>query len=68
WKARVASEVGAAARATQPSSGAESVVRTTQPSLSLGVSFNNLFNQSYQIVQGYPMPGFHMMFSVTFKW
>ncbi len=41
---------------------------TTQPSLSLGVSFNNIFNRSYQIVQGYPMPGFNMMFSVTFKW
>lgn len=49
-------------------SGSESVVRTTRPSLVLGVSFNNIFNRSYQIVQGYPMPGFHMMFSVTFKW
>ena len=54
-KARAASEVGAAARANEPS-------------LALGVSFNNIFNQSYQIVQGYPMPGFNMMFSVTFKW
>ena len=28
---------------------------------------NNLFNQSYQIVQGYPMPGFNAMLSVTLR-
>ena len=48
--------------------GSEPRDKIIPPSLALGVSFNNLFNQSYQIVQGYPMPGFNMMFSVTFKW
>ena len=35
--------------------------------LSVGVSLNNLFNTHYQIVQGYPMPGFNALLTVDFK-
>ena len=38
------------------------------PELGLGIALNNVFNQSYQIVQGYPMPGFNIMLSVEYCW
>ena len=38
------------------------------PELSVGLALNNIFNQSYQIVQGYPMPGFNAMLSVELSW
>ena len=36
--------------------------------LSLGVVVGNVFNQQYQIVQGYPMPGTNAMASLEFAW
>lgn len=40
------------------------------PSQSFKVCFscNNIFNCHYQIVQGYPMPGFNAMLSLEFNW
>ena len=38
------------------------------PELSIGLALNNIFNQSYQIVQGYPMPGFNAMILVEYSW
>ncbi len=35
--------------------------------LDLSLRCNNLFNQRYQIVQGYPMPGFNAMLSLTLR-
>lgn len=37
-------------------------------SLLLGVTIDNVFNTPYQVVQGYPMPGFNAQFSVSFRW
>jgi len=37
-------------------------------SLLLGVTIDNVFNTPYQIVQGYPMPGFSAQLSATFRW
>ena len=42
--------------------------RARIPELALGVSLNNIFNQSYQIVQGYPMPGFNALLTVEYSW
>ena len=42
--------------------------RDKSPELSIGLTLNNIFNQSYQIVQGYPMPGFNAMLSVEYCW
>ena len=42
--------------------------RGTIPELGLGLALNNIFDQSYQIVQGYPMPGFNAMLSVEYCW
>jgi len=36
--------------------------------LSVGITLNNIFNQSYQVVQGYPMPGFNAMILVEYSW
>ena len=36
--------------------------------LRAGVHFKNLFNRAYQIVQGYPMPGFNWMLSLEYNW
>ena len=44
--------------------GAPSAGRT----LLLGVTIDNVFNTPYQVVQGYPMPGFNAQFSVSFRW
>lgn len=41
--------------------------RSRAPELSLALNFNNLFNCRYQIVQGYPMPGFNVMASAQFR-
>ena len=35
--------------------------------LTVGVNCNNLFNQSYQIVQGYPMPGLSLLGFLEFR-
>ena len=40
--------------------------RSRTPELTLALDLNNIFNQYYQIVQGYPMPGFHVMASAQF--
>ena len=45
-------------------SGARSAGRA----LLLGVTIDNVFNTPYQVVQGYPMPGFSAQFSVSFRW
>lgn len=36
--------------------------------LRASIHFRNLFNQHYQIVQGYPMPGFNWMLSLEYNW
>ena len=33
-----------------------------------GIACKNIFNRSYEIVQGYPMPGFNWMLSVEYNW
>ena len=38
------------------------------PELALGLALNNVFNTHYEIVQGYPMPGFNALLSVEYKW
>ncbi len=35
--------------------------------LSAGVHFKNIFNRSYQVVQGYPMPGINGMLSLEYS-
>ena len=42
--------------------------RVEQPSLKAGILCDNIFNTPYQIVQGYPMPGFNILLSVDFSW
>ena len=41
---------------------------TVGRTLLLGVNIDNVFNTSYQIVQGYPMPGISLRLSVAFRW
>lgn len=36
-------------------------------SLFVGLNLNNIFNTHYQIVQGYPMPGFNALLTVEYK-
>ena len=36
--------------------------------LVLALTLGNLFNTRYEIVQGYPMPGFNALFSVEYNW
>jgi outer membrane receptor protein involved in Fe transport len=36
--------------------------------LRAGLHFRNLFNTAYQVVQGYPMPGFNWMLSLEYNW
>ena len=38
------------------------------PSLSAGINLNNIFNTHYQIVQGYPMPGFNALLFIQWGW
>lgn len=38
------------------------------PTLNVGINLNNIFNTHYQIVQGYPMPGFNALLSVQWSW
>ena len=52
-------ERGVADRPGAPSAGR---------ALLLGVTIDNVFNTPYQIVQGYPMPGFSAQLSATFRW
>ena len=49
-----------------PLSGFHDRVRV--PELKLVLALNNLFNTHYQIVQGYPMPGFNTLLSLEFIW
>ncbi|MBQ7268389.1 MAG: TonB-dependent receptor [Bacteroidales bacterium] len=42
--------------------------RSTVPELSLGVVCRNIFDRHYEIVQGYPMPGFNASLSIEFNW
>jgi outer membrane receptor protein involved in Fe transport len=39
-----------------------------QPRIGLSLRVRNLFNEHYQIVQGYPMPGTNFLLSVTYQW
>ncbi len=41
---------------------------TVGRTLLLGVNIDNVFNTSYQIVQGYPMPGISLRLSAAFRW
>ena len=41
---------------------------TVLSTLIIGLNLNNLFNTHYQIVQGYPMPGFNALLNIEFKW
>lgn len=36
--------------------------------LKASLNCNNLFNQHYQIVQGYPMPGTNLMVTIEYNW
>ena len=38
------------------------------PELAVGLALNNVFNTRYEIVQGYPMPGFNAHLSVEYNW
>ena len=42
--------------------------RVKTPELDVGITCYNLLDQSYQVVQGYPMPGIHLMLSVSYAW
>jgi outer membrane receptor protein involved in Fe transport len=42
--------------------------RAMIPELTFTLELGNVFNKRYQIVQGYPMPGFNALLSVEFKW
>ena len=42
--------------------------RSKVPELVFTLDFGNVFNKSYQVVQGYPMPGFNALLSVEFNW
>ena len=42
--------------------------RALLPELNAGVTVRNLFNHRYQVVQGYPMPGCNLMFTVEYSW
>ena len=39
-----------------------------KPRIRLNLSVRNLFNQHYQIVQGYPMPGINALLALTYQW
>ncbi|MBQ6291171.1 MAG: TonB-dependent receptor [Bacteroidales bacterium] len=38
------------------------------PELNVTLNLGNVFNRPYQIVQGYPMPGFNALLSMEIKW
>ena len=42
--------------------------RTLVPELTITLNLGNVFNRPYQIVQGYPMPGFNALLSIELKW
>ncbi|MBO6046110.1 MAG: TonB-dependent receptor [Bacteroidales bacterium] len=42
--------------------------RTMVPELTITLNLGNVFNRPYQIVQGYPMPGFNALLSIELKW
>ncbi|MBP5217319.1 MAG: TonB-dependent receptor, partial [Bacteroidales bacterium] len=42
--------------------------RGTVPELTVTLNLGNVFNRPYQIVQGYPMPGFNALLSMEIKW
>ena len=42
--------------------------RVKVPELNAGVTVRNLFDHRYQVVQGYPMPGCNLLFSVEYSW
>ena len=42
--------------------------RAKAPELAVSLALNNLFNKHYQIVQGYPMPGFNTLLSLEYNW
>lgn len=42
--------------------------RLSLPELTAGAVVGNVFNQAYQIVQGYPMPGTSVMLSLAYTW
>ena len=42
--------------------------RAMIPELTITLNLGNVFNRPYQIVQGYPMPGFNALLSIELKW
>ena len=38
------------------------------PELTIALNLGNIFNTPYQIVQGYPMPGFNALLSIELNW
>ncbi len=42
--------------------------RASLPEFNAGVTVRNLFNHRYQVVQGYPMPGCNLLFTVEYSW
>ena len=45
-----------------------SLSRALTGSVHISLSLNNIFDARYQIVQGYPMPGFHAMTGIRYNW
>ena len=45
-----------------------SITCSVLPELNVVLNLNNLFNTHYQIVQGYPMPGFNALLNIEYKW
>ena len=42
--------------------------RAKAPELVVSLALNNLSDTHYEIVQGYPMPGFNTLLSVEYNW
>ena len=46
----------------------KAVRESSMSKLVVSLALNNIFNTHYEIVQGYPMPGFNALLSVEYKW
>ena len=58
------SDAGLIRRIDLPASGS----RAKKPALEAGMVVRNVFDRSYQVVQGYPMPGVNLMLTVSYSW
>ena len=59
------SDAGLTHRLLLPSAGG---TRARIPELTLGLTLGNVFGKPYEVVQGYPMPGRHVLLFATFTW